>query len=95
MAEKSKEEHRNEPVNPRTPPPLPKSLTDPVPVVVAGTALFLVAFLVLLVTGAPQLWTYSCLAGVVLGFSGYAVFRWQRAAARRGARGAQEGDGLI
>jgi hypothetical protein len=87
----SKEERGNDLVTPRTPPPLPRSLTDPVPVVVVGTLAFLVAFVVLLLVGAPPIWTWSCLAGFGLGFFGYGVFRWQRSAARRGSRTAQEG----
>lgn len=89
VAEQPRQGRRN---NLRTPPPPPpRSLTDPIPVVVVGTAAFLVAFLVLLAVHAPRLWTWSCLAGFVLGFAGYAVFRWQLAAVRRGSRGAQEG----
>jgi hypothetical protein len=87
----SKEEHGNDLVTARTPPPLPRSLIDPVPVVVVGTLAFLVAFVVLLLVGAPPMWTWSCLAGFGLGFFGYGVFRWQRSAARRGSRTAQEG----
>lgn len=87
----SKEEHRDDPVNLRTPPPLPKSLTDPVPVVIVGTVLFVIATVVLLIAHAPTLWIWSCVCGVGLGFFGFGVFSWQRAAARRGSRGAQEG----
>ena len=91
MADKSKEEPGNDLVAAPTPPPLPRALTDPVPVVVVGTLAFLVAFVVMLLVGAPPLWTWSCLAGFGLGFVGYGVFRWQRSAARRGSRTAQEG----
>ena len=87
----SKEEHGNDLVTARTPPPLPRYLTDPVPVVVIGTIAFLAAFVIMLLVGAPAQWTWSCLAGFCLGFAGYGVFRWQRSAARRGSRGAQEG----
>lgn len=87
----SKEEHGNDLVTARTPPPLPRSLTDPAPVVVVGTLAFLAAFVIMLLVGAPPLWTWSSLAGFGLGFVGYGVFRWQRAAARRGSRTAQEG----
>ena len=72
----SKEEHGNDLVTGRTPPPLPRSLTDPVPVVMVGTLAFLVAFVIMLLTGAPPLWTWSCLAGVGLGFFGSCVFVW-------------------
>jgi hypothetical protein len=91
VAEKSKEEPGNDLVTAPTPPPLPRGLTDPVPVVVVGTVAFLVAAVVLLIVGAPWLWTWSCVAGFCLGFVGYGVFRWQRSAARRGSRTAQEG----
>jgi hypothetical protein len=91
VADKSKEEAGNDLVAAPTPPPLPKALTDPVPVVVVGTVAFLVASVIMLVVGAPWLWTWSCLAGFCLGFVGYGVFRWQRSAARRGSRTAQEG----
>jgi hypothetical protein len=87
----SKEEHGNDLVTAPTPPPLPRYLTDPVPVVVIGTVAFGVAFALMLLLGAPALWTWSCLAGFCLGFVGYGVFRWQRNAARRGSRTAQEG----
>jgi Protein of unknown function (DUF2530) len=91
VAEKSKEDAGNNPVNLRTPPPLPKSLTDPVPVVIVGTVLFVIATVVLLIVHAPALWIWSCVCGVLLGFVGFGLFSWQRAAARRGSRGAQEG----
>ena len=87
----SKEEHGNDLVTAPTPPPLRRSLTDPAPVVLVGTLAVLLAFVSMLLVGAPALWTWSCLAGVGLGFFGYGVFRWQRAAARRGSRTAQEG----
>lgn len=87
----SKEEPGNDLVTGRTPPPLPRALTDPVPVVVVGTIVFGVALVIMLLVGAPSLWTWSCAAGFGLGFFGYGVFRWQRSAARRGSRTAQEG----
>ncbi|MFI9010416.1 DUF2530 domain-containing protein [Actinosynnema sp. NPDC053489] len=74
------------------PPALPPRLADPVPVVVAGTALWFVAFALVLLFGRDQstlLWT--CLAGGVLGFIGYGIFAWQRSAARRGSKTAQQG----
>lgn len=76
---------------PPAPPALPPRLSDVPTVVGLGTALWAVAAAVLLVVGAPGPWAATCVAGTVLGGVGYAVFRWQRAAARRGARGAQEG----
>jgi hypothetical protein len=87
-------QHDPPPLQP--PPPLPRRLADPVPVVVVGTSLWLLGFLALLVarlafhTGSAT-WMWTCLAGAVLGVIGYGIFRWQRAAVRRGARGAQQG----
>ena len=61
-----------------------------------GTVLWLLAGAVLLVAhlwcGRPlDTWFAACGAGVLLGASGYALFRWQRRAARRGSRGAPPG----
>lgn len=65
---------------------------------VVGTisALWLLGALVLLVTwlvaARPlDIWFTTCVTGAVLGAIGYGVFRWQRAAARRGSRTAQQG----
>ena len=41
-------------------------------------------------TGPPLLLT-TCLVGAGLGGVGWAIFAWQRAAARRGSRTAQSG----
>jgi hypothetical protein len=76
------------------PPPLPTRLNDLRPLLFTGTALWFVAFAVLLVISLssgwqPGLWT--CLAGFLLGFVGLAISGWQRSAARRGSRGAQTG----
>jgi hypothetical protein len=78
------------------PPPLPRRLTDVPTVVATGTALWLLAAAALLVAhlaGARplDLWFVTCLVGGALGGVGLAIFRWQRAAARRGSRMAQEG----
>lgn len=77
------------------PPPLPPKLADPVPAIAAGTVLWFVALAGVLVFGGGQatvVWT--CLSGGVLGFIGFGVFTWQRSAARRGKRTAQQGQGL-
>ncbi|MBA2323492.1 MAG: DUF2530 domain-containing protein [Actinomycetota bacterium] len=65
-------------------------------VVGAGAALWFLAGAVLLVAhlavGRPlDAWFGVCVAGLLLGLIGYAIFRWQRQAARRGSRGAQRG----
>jgi hypothetical protein len=65
-------------------------------VVGAGTALWLLGAIVLLgahvLTGRPlDVWFTTCVTGVLLGGVGVAIFSWQRAAARRGSRTAQEG----
>lgn len=77
-------------------PPLPPSFTRMGTVLGIGTLLWLVAAVVVLVAslaGAPlpPLVLTTCVVGAVLGGLGWAVFSWQRAAARRGSRTAQEG----
>ncbi|MBB5807356.1 hypothetical protein F4560_007124 [Saccharothrix ecbatanensis] len=77
------------------PPPLPPKLADPVPAIVAGTALWLLALVgVLLFGGGDTVLVWTCLTGGLLGIIGYGVFTWQRSAARRGSRTAQHGQGL-
>ena len=79
-----------------SPPPLPPRLTR-VPVVAAvGSVLWLVAAAALLVAAVLGLrpldiWFTASLAGAFLGAVGYGIFAWQRAAARRGSRTAQQG----
>lgn len=77
------------------PPPLPARLTDPVPVVLAGSALWVVAAVVLgvlAVSGARPLdaWFAATLVGIGLGALGLGVLALQRRAVRRGAKGAQK-----
>jgi hypothetical protein len=69
--------------------PLPRSLTDPRPVVGAGTMGWFAAALTLLIIGGPVAWTWACLCGGLLGLIGFGMMHWQRSAARRGARGAR------
>lgn len=78
------------------PPPLAPSLTRMSTVVGVGTVLWLVAagaVLVAILVGAPlpPLVLPTCLVGAALGGVGWAVFYWQRSAARRGSRTAQQG----
>ncbi|MGW1677671.1 DUF2530 domain-containing protein [Saccharopolyspora sp. NPDC002376] len=72
-------------------PHLPRRLADPTPVVLTGTALWLLGVLLFAVRSDLRTAFWTCVAGVVLGVIGYGVFRWQRSAARRGSRGAWQG----
>lgn len=77
------------------PPPLPPKLADPVPAIVAGTALWLLALVGVLLFGRDDtVLVWTSLTGGLLGIIGYGVFTWQRSAARRGSRTAQQGQGL-
>ncbi|QTJ65792.1 DUF2530 domain-containing protein [Rhodococcus sp. ZPP] len=72
--------------------PLTRRLADPRPALILGTLAWVVAMVVVIVTGdrwADALPT--CIAGVAVGFLGYGLFALQRRAARRGSRGAQQG----
>lgn len=78
------------------PPPLPPRFSDMYTVVGGGTVLWLLGAAALLVAhvvgGRPlDVWFDTCLVGALLGGVGVAIFSWQRAAARRGSRTAQEG----
>ena len=59
-----------------SPPPLQ---VDTVRVVLAGTVLWAIALVVLLVLGddVDRVWTWTCVAGVVLPGLGLALMRWQ------------------
>ena len=78
------------------PPELPARLSRMSTVVGVGTALWAAAALVLLAAHlagvrALDIWFSTCVAGALLGGVGWGIFAWQRAAARRGRRGAQIG----
>ena len=78
------------------PPPLPPGLSRPALVAVVGGALWLVGAALLLGAAALgvrplDIWFTTCLAGTFIGALGYGIFAWQRAAARRGSRTAQQG----
>ena len=65
-------------------------------VVGAGTVLWMLGSVGLLaahlVSGRPfDVWFVTCVTGMALGGLGIAIFSWQRAAARRGSRTAQQG----
>ncbi|WP_308297552.1 DUF2530 domain-containing protein [Tsukamurella paurometabola] len=75
-----------------TAPELPRAVTEPRPVVMAGTVLFAVALVVTLLAretfGAAWI---VCACGVGVGVLGATVLTLQRRAALRGDRGAQRG----
>ncbi|GAA4695114.1 DUF2530 domain-containing protein [Pseudonocardia yuanmonensis] len=78
------------------PPPLPRSTTDVTLVAGIGTLLWLCGaiglFVAHVVADRPlDIWFTTCVTGTVLGAIGFGIFRWQRAAARRGSRLAQRG----
>ncbi|VDR37631.1 Protein of uncharacterised function (DUF2530) [Tsukamurella paurometabola] len=83
---------RNAPENAVTAPELPRAMTEPRPVVMAGTILFAVALVVTLLAretfGAAWI---VCACGVGVGVLGATVLTLQRRAALRGDRGAQRG----
>ncbi len=77
------------------PPPLPKRLTDPVPVILVGSAVWAAVAVVLGVLAATgvrplDVWFAATLVGVGLGVVGLAVLALQRRALRRGVKGAQK-----
>ncbi len=81
---------------PPPPPPLPARFTDVHTVVGVGSALWLLGAVALLVAHLADdrpldVWFTTCVCGVVLGGVGIGIHSWQRAAARRGSRTAQEG----
>jgi hypothetical protein len=78
------------------PPPLPHHPADVTLVTAIGTLAWVLGavglFVAHLVAGRPlDIWFTTCVAGAALGGFGFGVFRWQRAAARRGSRLAQRG----
>lgn len=66
----------------QAPPPL---RVDTARVVLAGTALWAVALVVLLVLGdrVDRMWVWTCVAAIGLGLLGLAVMRWQGQTGRR------------
>ena len=76
---------------PVQPPPLRPALLSPWAVIVVGTAAWLTAAAAAFLVSALTNWRPVTLAGLGVGLLGTGIFLWQRAAARRGARGAQTG----
>jgi hypothetical protein len=81
----------DEPGTSLEPPPLPAALLDPWPVITIGALAWLVATVVVFLMPALHTWRPLTVAGLGIGVLGTSIFLWQRAAARRGARGAQTG----
>lgn len=73
------------------PPALPASLLDPRPVIGAGVVLWTLAAVAAFAVPALDGWRPVTVAGLGVGIFGISLFLWQRAAARRGSRGAQTG----
>lgn len=57
----------------------------------AGTTLWFAGVVLFGVTDLQGVQFWTCIAGFLLGITGYGVFRWQRSASRRGSRGAWKG----
>jgi uncharacterized protein DUF2530 len=78
------------------PPPLPPGLSRPPLIALVGSVVWALAavgaLVVSLVTDQPLgLLFTTCVVGTLVGGFGYGVYAWQRAAARRGSRTAQDG----
>jgi Flp pilus assembly protein TadB len=72
------------------PPAPPANLVDLWRIVILGSAIWLVVLVVALFTG-PHILAWTAFAGIVLGGIGMAIMTWQRSAARRGSKTAQQG----
>ncbi|MBF6076009.1 DUF2530 domain-containing protein [Nocardia beijingensis] len=73
-------------------PQLPPRLTDPRPVLAVGSALWLIATVVVWASG--DRWASArpvCLMGLAVGLLGLVIYLVQRRGARRGDKGAQTG----
>lgn len=73
------------------PPQLPAALLNPQPVIAIGALLWLLATVAAYAVPGLHTWRPVTLAGLGVGVLGTSIYLWQRAAARRGARGAQTG----
>lgn len=72
-------------------PPPPAALLNPVPMVLVGAALWLLAAIASFTVADLADWRPVTVAGLGVGAVGSAIFLWQRSAARRGSKGAQTG----
>ncbi|WP_297775279.1 DUF2530 domain-containing protein [Mycobacterium sp.] len=80
-----------EPGQTRTAPPLPAVLVHAWPFIALGALGWLAAAAAAFLVPALHSWRPLTLAGLGVGVLGTTIFLLQRAAARRGARGAQAG----
>jgi hypothetical protein len=77
---------------PTGPPPLPPVRAGLAHIVIPGTAIWFVGWVVLLFftdqlrAHDAMIWLWTFLAGWVLGLMGLSIYFWQRRAARRGTR---------
>ncbi|MGK2867707.1 MAG: DUF2530 domain-containing protein [Mycobacterium sp.] len=76
---------------PPEPPPLPARLLEPAPVIIVIAAGWLIAVVLAFTVPALHDWRPITVAGLGVGVVGTSIFLLQRRAARRGARGAQQG----
>ncbi|WP_042940138.1 DUF2530 domain-containing protein [Rhodococcus sp. AW25M09] len=73
-------------------PQIPRSLTDPVPVLAIGMLGWVVALVVFTATGdRSDDVVATCWSGLAVGAVGFSIFLAQRAASRRGSKTAQRG----
>lgn len=72
-------------------PPLPAALLDPVPMIVVGALIWLAVAITSFTVADLASWRPVAIAGLGVGVLGTGIFLWQRSAARRGAKGAQDG----
>lgn len=80
-----------QPLEPPEPPELPAALLEPSRVIAVGALAWLIAAIAAFALPALETWRPVTVAGLGVGLLGTGIFVWQRAAARRGARGAQTG----
>ncbi|MCW2691372.1 MAG: rane protein [Mycobacterium sp.] len=73
------------------PPALPGVLLEPRPVIVVLAVAWLIATLAAFTISDLRDWRPVTVAGLAVGLLGTFIFVWQRAAVRRGSRGAQSG----
>ncbi|MFD1046895.1 DUF2530 domain-containing protein [Kibdelosporangium lantanae] len=73
-----------------SPPAPPAKLVDLFRIVVLGTAVWAVVLVVALFTG-PHILAWTAFTGAILGGIGMLIMTWQRAAAKRGSKTAQQG----